>query len=431
MKKNYVLDTNVLLHDPNAINSFKDCNVIIPLTVLEEVDNFKRELTERGRNARQLSRQLDELRNRGRLSDGVTLDNGGSLRVLFPGGAVAFAESQKNDDIILNAAHGLKTKAEEPTILISKDINMRLKADAIGLDAEDYESGQIKSPEFHCGYIELEVDSQAFSQFEHEHRLPMAGDEMHPNLYIILEEQGNPGHQALGRYNEKAKCIVPLVPLPSQMHPIHPRNTEQRFAMDALMNDEIRLVTLTGKAGTGKTLLAVAAGFFKTVDEGTYTKLLVSRPTLPMGRDLGYLPGDLEEKLNPWMQPIQDALDLVRTGRKASGKSERDFQMFGEKISVEPLTYIRGRSIPNQFIIIDETQNLTPLEVKTIITRVGHDTKIILTGDIYQIDNPYVDILSNGLNAVAEKFRPHSVAAHVMLKTGVRSELAELAANIL
>jgi len=215
--------------------------------------------------------------------------------------------------------------------------------------------------------------------------------------------------------------------------PIVPRNREQRFAMDALLNDKIKLVTLSGKAGTGKTLLAIAAGYHQVMDTRYYKRLLVSRPIFPMGRDLGYLPGTIEEKLDPWMQPIHDALELIvhtRAGAPANKKGG-DLLASNPLIDVEPLTYIRGRSIPNQFMIVDESQNLTPLEVKTVITRVGHDTKIVLTGDLYQIDNPYVDSLSNGLSAVVDKFRREPLAAHMLLTEGVRSEIAEKAANLL
>ncbi|NCC52159.1 MAG: PhoH family protein [Spartobacteria bacterium] len=431
MKKNFILDTNVLLHDPNAYNQFADNNIIIPLTVIEEIDRFKKEVTERGRSARQVARTLEEQRAKGRLNDGVPLENGGTLRVMFPNAYDPLARNMPADDIILKSALELKDTRDEPCIIISKDINLRLKADALGLQAENYENGHVDPTQFYAGHQELLVDDELLALFEENGRIPVPdGIELSANQYIKLYEEENPSEHKLGRYDADAGRIVALIPVPQQMAPIMPRNDEQRFALDALLNDDIKLVTLVGKAGTGKTLLAVAAGVFKTIDERKYKKMLVSRPTFPMGKDLGYLPGDIEEKLNPWMQPIQDALELVRHGRGKDAKL-RDLFTDSEYIDVEPLTYIRGRSIPNQFLIIDEVQNLTPLEVKTVITRVGHGSKVVLTGDIYQIDNPYVDVLSNGLNAVAERFRPYSLGAHVMLMDGVRSKIAELAANVM
>jgi PhoH-like ATPase len=431
MKKTFILDTNVLLHDPNAYSQFGDNNVIIPLPVLEEIDRFKKELTELGRSARQVSRSLDELRKQGRLSDGIKLETGGTLRVYMPPKEDPFGRRIPVDDFILKTGFDLQQADPESVfVIISKDINLRLKSDALGVRAEDYENGHIDSSEFYAGYRVLDVDVAALEQFVNEGRIEPPEEGLLANQYVIMRDKADEGHVELGRYDSDADRIVSLILPTLQMTSIQPRNIEQKFAFDALMNDDVKLVTLSGKAGTGKTLLAVAVGVFKTLDDKKYKKLLVSRPTFPMGKDLGYLPGDIEEKLNPWMQPIQDALDLIRHGRSSESRRGRDY-LASDQVNVEPLTYIRGRSIPNQFIIIDESQNLTPLEVKTVITRVGHGTKIVLTGDIYQIDNPYVDVLSNGLNAVTERFREYPVAAHVMLKDGVRSKVAELAANVL
>jgi PhoH-like ATPase len=430
MRKNFVLDTNVLLHDPNAYNQFGENNIIIPLVVIEEIDRFKKELSERGRSARHVARTLDEQRRKGSLAKGVALDNGGHLRVMFPGSYDPFTRKLHADDLILKAALEIREQDNAPCILISKDINLRLKADALGLLAENYENGHIDPTQFYAGHFELFVENDMLDAFEEEGRVQPPEVELDSNQYVKLVDKNNPSNRKLGRYDSDARRIVQLIPVPQQMAPIMPRNDEQRFAVDALINDDIKLVSLVGKAGTGKTLLAVAAGVFKTIDERRFKKLLVSRPTFPMGKDLGYLPGDVEEKLNPWMQPIQDALELVRHGRGKDAKI-RDIFTDSDFIDVEPLTYIRGRSIPNQFLIIDEVQNLTPLEVKTVITRVGYGSKIVLTGDIYQIDNPYVDVVSNGLNAVAERFRPYPLAAHVMLMDGVRSKVAELAANVM
>lgn len=435
MTKNHVLDTNVLLHDPTAIECFEDNNVIIPLKVIEEIDQFKREVSERGRNARTVARMLDNLRNRGRLSEGISLDSGGTLRVVIPenGETLGYKDNISADDIIVKTALQIqKTEPQMPCILVSKDINLRLKADALGLEAEDYENGHVVLSEMRTGIVEIKVDSETISLFKQDRRIESPDDDLVSNQYIIMRDQEDEKHYVLGRYNEKTDRIQALIAPSEEMDPIRPRNIEQQFALDALLDDSIKLVTLVGKAGTGKTLLAVAAGVFKVMEEKIYKKMLVSRPTLPLGKDLGYLPGSLEEKLDPWMQPIHDALDLISHGkRNVSQKKGKGGNDLGDAIAIEPLSYIRGRSIPNQFMIVDEAQNLTPLEVKTVITRVGHDTKIVLTGDIYQIDNPYVDSMSNGMNAVVERFRGKSIASHVLLSRGVRSEVAELAANLL
>ena len=435
--QNFILDTNVLIHDPTAFNQFPEHHVIIPLKVLEEIDQFKRELSERGRNARTVSRSLDQLRKVGRLSDGVTLDHGGTIKVIFADEKDPFAMGLSADDLIIKLASDLqKANPDEKCTVVSKDINLRLKADALGLEAEDYEnSGQRNADEAYTGQAVLDADEEAISFFAKEGHAVVPGmEELAANQYVTLQNPNDPKQTMLGRYDLETHRVVKLLSIDNNA-PITPRNREQRFAMDALLNDKIKLITLSGKAGTGKTLLAIAAGHHQVIDTKKYKRLLVSRPIFPMGKDLGYLPGSVEEKLDPWMQPIHDALSLVvhnRTGNgNAQNKKGGDIIASNPLIDVEPLTYIRGRSIPNQFMIVDESQNLTPLEVKTVITRVGHDTKIILTGDLYQIDNPYVDSMSNGLNAVVERFRGESLAAHMLLTEGVRSDLAEKAANLL
>jgi PhoH-like ATPase len=435
--KNFVLDTNVLIHDPTSIYQFDEHAVIIPLKVLEEVDRFKKELSERGRNARTVSRMLDELRKKGRLSDGVALDNGGSIQVIFADKDDPFGMKMSADDLILKMAVDLKKRQPDvKCTVVSKDINLRLKADALGLEAEDYENGHHHEPdEMYSGQAVLDADSEAISFFAQEGHAVIPGmDDLVANQYVTLQNPNDPKQTMLGRYDAETHRVVKLLGIDNNA-PITPRNREQRFAMDALLNDKIKLVTLCGKAGTGKTLLAIAAGHHQVMDTKRYKRLLVSRPIFPMGKDLGYLPGSVEEKLEPWMQPIHDALALIvhsRTGNtNAQNRKGGDVIASNPLIDVEPLTYIRGRSIPNQYMIVDESQNLTPLEVKTVITRVGHDTKIILTGDLYQIDNPYVDSLSNGLSAVVEKFRGEELAAHMLFTEGVRSDLAEKAANLL
>lgn len=432
MKKNYLLDTNVLLHDPNAIHHFQDNHVVIPLKVIEEIDQFKKDPSELGRNARQVARQLDDLRARGRLAEGVELENQGTLRVSYPSDAdPLYGGKARADDQILALARELsELEPTHPCIVVTKDINLRLRADALDLSAEDYETDRVELSEVFTGHSDMYLERDRIETFKENKILPTDAD-LSPNQYVLLRDDGDENQSFLARYDAAERALVPLIRTPEDLHPITPRNKEQHYAMDALLNDQIKVVTVIGKAGTGKTLLAVAAGLYKTLDRKVYRRMLVCRPTIPMGKDIGYLPGTVDEKLNPWMQPIYDALDLLANGGRSGLKRTKEGFEETERLAVEPLTYIRGRSIANQFIIVDEAQNLTPLESKTILTRVGHGTKIVLTGDIYQIDNPYVDSMSNGLSTVVDKFRAHGIAAHVVLSKGVRSEVAEIAANVL
>jgi PhoH-like ATPase len=430
MKKNYILDTNVLLHDPTALQQFEDNNLILPLEVIEEIDTFKKDQSELGRNARQVARTLDGLRSLGKLNVGVPLPGGGTLRISIAG--EGYTPGRSADDQILKLAMYLRKPDEPPTIVVTKDINLRLKADALGLQAEDYETDRVDLSELFTGHSELEVPEAILEDFRHgglaappEHHL------LSPNQYVLLRNNADAAHTVLTRYDGEQKKLVPLIPAPEVIKLVQPRNKEQHYAMDALLNDNIKVITIIGKAGTGKTLLAVAAALYKTMYEKHYRRMLICRPTIPMGRDIGYLPGTVEEKLNPWMQPIFDALDFLANGRGGYKRSREGGLDESDRIAIEPLTYIRGRSIPNQFIVVDEAQNLTPLEAKTVLTRVGPGTKIVLTGDIYQIDNPYVDSMSNGLTSVVERFRPFNISAHIVLGKGVRSEVAELAANLL
>ena len=432
MKKTYILDTNVLLHDPNAIRHFEDNTVVIPISVIEEIDNFKRDLTELGRNARHVSRSLDELRGRGKLSEGVPIEPGGRVQVVMSGTLPRRPTPGYADREILELARELQQRLDgEPVIVVSKDINLRIKADGMGIPAEDYETDRVDINEIYLGYSELELTPDAMQAFAEKGLLPFVGAPRPPNEYLMLINTADPQHTMLARMDPEGMNIIALIPPPRELSALRPKNKEQYFAMDALLDERVKLVTIIGKAGTGKTLLAVAAGLFAALERKLYRKLLVSRPTMPMGKDIGYLPGTVEEKLNPWMQPIFDALDLIFSERKDGRKTTRELMENNDQVSVEALSFIRGRSIHHQFVIIDEAQNLTPLEVKTIITRAGHGTKIVLTGDIYQIDNPYVDSTSNGLSKAVNKFRAHGIAAHIGLQKGVRSELAELAANVL
>jgi PhoH-like ATPase len=437
-RKNFVLDTNVLLHDPRAMFSFADNHVVIPIYVLEEIDTFKKELSDRGRNAREVARQLDALRDKGRLSEGVKLAEGGLIRVAIGKRQLpdALRSSQVADNFILAVA--LEARDAEPsvrTFFITKDVNLRVRADALGLQSQDYDAENIDISELYPGVRDVEVSGSQIDAFYADGSISVDVTDLRPNEYLLLRSRETSGHTALGRWDGAQKKVVPIRKLREGVWGIRPRNKEQHFALDCLLNDDIKLVTLVGKAGTGKTLIAIAAGLQKVVEEEVFHKLLVSRPVYPLGRDIGFLPGDIEEKLNPWMQPIYDNVEFLlgfnsnRDGKK-EGRSYTEMIDLGY-IEIEPLTYIRGRSIPGQFMIVDEAQNLTPHEVKTIITRVGDGTKIVLTGDPYQIDNPYVDAANNGLTTVVERFKNEAIAGHVTLSKGERSALAELASNIL
>lgn len=440
MKKNYVLDTNVLLHDPHAIFKFEDNDVIIPIFVIEEVDLFKREGTERGRNARTISRLLDELREKagpeghGILAKGVPLEQGGMLRVALPklreSLSIALDPSKADHAILQTAIEVRDQSPERRTVFVSMDTNLRIRADSLGVDTENYESQRVQLERLDTGIVDLEVTGADIDRFFEQRELACS-QPLNPNVCVQLRDNANTSRSALGRLDATKNKIVPLrVPSEGVMG-IRPRNREQQFALDLLLDDNVKLVTLVGKAGTGKTLLALAAALKRTIEEGAYSRLLVSRPIIPLGRDLGFLPGSVDEKLNPWLQPIYDNLDLL-IGASSSKKGLSLNKLVEEGlIQVEPLTYIRGRSLPHQFLIVDEAQNLTPHEVKTIITRSGAGTKVVLTGDPYQIDNPYVDSASNGLTIATDRFKHQGVAGHIVLSKGERSELAELASNLL
>jgi PhoH-like ATPase len=436
--KNYILDTNVLLHDPNSLLSFVDNHVLIPIEVIEEIDRFKRESTDLGQNARSVSRMLDGFRGTGSLSEGVDLPNGGKLKIAFyknghsGNGDAAFNGNTVDNRILLLAASIQKTQPKNPTILVSKDINLRIKADALGLQAEDYETDRVFITDLYTGMMEMSVSSAKIAEFRAKSELTLAdGKKFFPNEYCTLLDESNTKKAALAKVDATGTKLVPIIDCRDGVWGIKPRNREQHFALDALLDDRIKLVTLMGKAGTGKTLLAMAAGLKRVVNDREFRRLVVARPTISMGKELGFLPGSLEEKLAPWMQPIHDALEMLSDLNMGHDHRRSGDLMRSGTIVVEALSYIRGRSIANQFMIIDEAQNLTPLEVKTIVTRVGSGTKIVFTGDPYQIDNPYVDSSSNGFNYVVSKFRDQAVSAHIELQKGERSELAELAANIL
>lgn len=434
-RRKIVLDTNVILFDAQAILKFKDTDLHIPISVIEEVDKFKRDPGENGRNARQFSRFVDILREKGSLASGVPVDNNSETYVFINTdmgfvGMPTSLELNKVDNRILNTAMALQKQYPRAKIeLITKDINLRIKADVFGIYAKDYEPDNASQEDLYEGYLELEVTPAQIDSFYKEKKLAPE-QKLYANQYVIMKDSTNPNHSAIGRFSAAEQAVVPLIFPNDGIWGIHARNVEQSFALDCLLNDEILFVSLVGKAGTGKTLMAIAAGLHKTLDEGRFQRLLVSRPIFPMGRDIGYLPGDIEQKLNPWMQPIFDNVEfLMGADKKAAGRAQELINQ--GMLNIEPLTYIRGRSIPKQYLIVDEAQNLTPHEIKTIVTRAGRGTKVVLTGDVYQIDNPYVDSANSGLTYAVDKFKGHPISGHVTLTKGERSELAELAANIL
>ncbi|WP_077211391.1 PhoH family protein [Bacillus dakarensis] len=442
MTKIYVLDTNVLLQDPYSIFSFEDNEVVIPAVVLEEVDSKKRYMDEIGRNARQVSRLIDGLRQTGKLHEKIPLENGGALRIelnhrSFHQLQDVFVE-KTNDNRILAVAKNLSLEEDSKNngrqvILVSKDALVRVKADAIGLYSEDFLSDRVvENDHIYTGILELFLSVDLLSRFYEKGELSLSEITNHPfypNQFLLMKDSLGSSSSAIGMVDHTGKRVKKLIFDHDHIWGIRPRNVQQTMAIELLLRKDLPLITLIGKAGTGKTLLALAAGLMQTEDYGAYKKLLVARPIVPVGKDIGFLPGEKEEKLRPWMQPIYDNLEYLFNAKKPG---ELDAILAGMgSIEVEALTYIRGRSIPDQFIIIDEAQNLTKHEIKTILTRVGEGSKIVLMGDPEQIDHPYLDAYNNGLTYVVEKFKDQPISGHVKLYKGERSGLAQLAADLL
>lgn len=431
-KKTFVLDTNVLIHDPEAILKFPRNHVVIPVTVLEELDKMKRLPSELGKNSRGALRFLDSLNKlgTGNLHSGVLLNNESTVRIqldIKKDYSAAFSLTV-NDNRIIMAAYLLFERGDR-VIFVSKDFAARIKAEAIGLQAQDYENLKYSYSALYKGIRKIEIDKHKIDLFYKDGFLPMPQPEgIFPNEYLILTSPES--SSAVGRYNLLKEQVEPLIKAPS-LWGIKPRNVEQRCAIDILLRDDIKLVTLIGQAGTGKTLLALACGLRKVFDDGVYNRILVSRPIMPLGRDIGYLPGTKEEKLFNWMQPIYDNLEFLCDSSSSDQNETMRWVMESKKLEMEAVTYIRGRSLPKMYIIVDEAQNLTPHEVKTIISRAGENTKVILTGDPTQIDNPYLDQDSNGLTYTVGKFSEHKLFGHIFLEKTERSELAALAADIL
>jgi PhoH-like ATPase len=433
MQKTYVLDTNVLLHDPDALLTFTGNQVVIPFAVIEEIDNQKKRQDEIGRNAREVSQKLDQLRNNGRLAEGVPLPNGGTLRIelnhqeIIP--APSGLDHSKYDNRILAVAFNLNHVQNGAVTLVTKDLNLRVKADVLGIPAEDY--GHV-SVDYRClyqGTDEYRVSRAEIEAFYRDGKISLNGNlNPLPHQFIVMKSFQNSSQSALARHFRNN--LHALSYGDSINFGIRARNKEQRFALEILSDDRIKIVTLIGRAGTGKTLLALAVGLEKVLEQNGYARLLVTRPVIPMGEDLGYLPGSKEEKLRPWMQPIYDNLELL-LGKGKEPYSTLVHLMDRGLLEMEALTYIRGRSIPNQYIICDEAQNLSPHMIKTLITRVGEDSKIVFTGDPEQIDHPYLDAGSNGLTTLIERLKSEEIAGHVALIKGERSKVAELGSSIL
>jgi PhoH-like ATPase len=448
--RTFIVDTNVLLYDPGALYVFAEHDVVIPMTVIEEVDRFKKDLNETGRNARTVSRFLDSLREKGSLREGVRLPGGGLLRVDFathgPDLPITWGPDT-NDNRILRTVLRMSRDLKGNVAFITRDTNMRLKCDALGVTAEDYQNARIDVDEQYTGLTTREVPAAMVDQLYQAGGVALeeleAPETLYPQQFVMLTALENPAQAAMARVDLKKGRLKLVGRHKEGVWGVFARNKEQLFALELLLDDSISLVTLNGMAGTGKTLLALAAGLKKTTDERLFRRLLVSRPIFPLGRDMGFLPGDVEQKLNPWMKPIFDNLEYIisanaergiqTTNGNRRGEAEPAYQTLIDQklLEVEPLTYIRGRSIPNQYLIVDEAQNLTPHEVKTVLTRAGDGTKVVLTGDPNQIDNPYVDAMSNGLTYTVERFKSSPIAGHVTLRKGERSQLAELAAQLL
>ncbi len=476
----YILDTNVLLHDPRALFTFSGAEVIIPLMVVEELEKFKRETSDRGKNSRECIRELDKLRQQGSLSDGIAMEGGGNVRIALAAQNIVIPPSFRQDvpdDQIILIAYALKL-AGKPVRFISKDLAARIKADVLGIESEDYLKGYIPRDEFYKGWYRMQVPSVQLKHETPEDLIEYSKEyQFLPNEYVLVEAQH-------ADYNNKVYCYdAAQKKFRTVVHPSIPwnlkaRNPQQLMALDALCNPAVEFVTLLGPAGTGKTFLALLAGLAQVVVQHQYKKMLVSRPVVPLGPDIGYLPGDIKEKLHSWMQPVYDNIEVIlyaaaaqehlekvkneetQDAQQLLQRSNRDKDYFDKKkrknhehdsnrshshrsftsvddlirmgrLSLEAITYMRGRSIPYQFILIDEVQNLSPHEVKTIVSRVGQGSKIILCGDPYQIDSPYLDFSSNGLVVATDKFKGQEVFSTVFLESSERGKLSELAGKLL
>jgi len=440
-KKSFLLDTSVYLTDANAIYSYGTNDVIVPLKVLEEIDKHKKRQDGVGANARKIIRIFDELRERGNLNRGVRIRKGKGIayaKTFQPEDLpISFAPTDPDNQIIGTALTEISNNNKRKVVVVSRDINMRVKCDAVGLNSEDYLTQQIvrERSELYTGFTTHLVDEQIIDRF-YEGKEDVVLDEpdgrFYINQFVMLVSSTNEKKTALARYEGHNLPLKKIINYRNGGWGVKARNKEQTFSLELLMDPRVSVVSLIGKAGSGKTLLAIAAGLEQVMEQGNnsnnqYKRVIVSRPIQPMGKDIGFLPGTLEEKMLPWLAPIQDNLQFLMGNDKAT----LDMYLENGTIEMEALTYIRGRSITNAYIVIDEAQNLTVHEMKTILTRVGEGTKIVLTGDIEQIDNVYVDETSNGLTHAIERMKEYSLTGHVTLQKGERSKVADLAAKAL
>ncbi len=426
--KTFVIDTNVLIHRSDAILSFRDNEIVLPLWVLEELDQLKTDRGERGRNARAAIRFLDEVSRNGDIQEGVKLENGSILRVALTHAAEVPADLKQDraDNKIILTAYQLKQQGRR-VFFVSKDINARVKASAVGVKAVDYEKQKFKISSLYEGCRDMTASAEQIEALNKAGRLEWS-EELHANEFLTLREKGQSSLH-LTQWRDQEKELIRVPSSLGTVQGVRPLNPRQRMAFHLLLDDSVPLVTMVGMAGTGKTLLALASGLRKVLGERVYGRVLIARPIIPMGKDLGYLPGAKDEKMSPWMQPLFDNLEYILSVQEQQGFKSVEQMMSSKVIEIEALTYIRGRSLPRQFIIIDEAQNLSPHEVKTIVSRAGEGTKVILTGDPYQIDSPYLDADSNGLTYLVETLKGSPLFGHITLDKTERSPLAELAAE--
>ncbi len=434
-KKTYVLDTSVYLTDSNCVNSFGNNDIVIPLKVLEEIDKHKKRQDSVGSQARSIIRKLDSLRDKGSLSKGVRIDKGMGIVRVSSYNPLCLPDDLDLDDsdnqIIATALSEQEIAPKSrKVVVVSRDINMRVKCDSLGLLTEDYYAEQVveNSEGLYTGRTEILVDEQIIDQFYSGEEIVLDQSDycLFPNQFIMLISNSNDKKTALARFINYNTPLQKIIKSSANVWRTNPRNKEQQFAFELLMDPNVPVVSLVGKAGSGKTLLALAAGLEQTFNtNGIYKKIVVTKPVEPVGKDIGFLPGTMEEKMMPWLAPIQDNLQFLMGDDKAT------LEMYMEKgqIEVEAMTFIRGRSISNAFIVIDEVQNMTQHEIKTILTRVGENTKIVLTGDIEQIDNVYIDATNNGLSYVVERLKNENITGHVTLLKGERSKVATIAAT--
>ena len=433
MKKFYILDTNVLIHDPMSFNKFEDNTVVIPIAVIEELDTFKSVADERGKAARIVSRKLDEMRKMGRLDAGVKMENGGTLIVdmdhasVLPKGLLA----QDMDDRILNTALWFNQKKHN-AVLVTKDTNLRLKAEAVGTRSEDYEAGKVNVDEIYPGIVTVEKSADFLDKFYKDKSAKNTDKDLVPNEFVVFRAKEDPKKSALGRVSQNDQSVIKILGPDSSPWGIRPLNKEQRCAMELLLDENVKLVTMIGAAGTGKTLMSLACGLQKSVEESVYRRLIICRPIVPVGKDIGFIPGTKEEKLSTWMGAIYDNLEFIMDKRHPDDALQKfEYLLQNGKIEVASVTHIRGRSLPKQYMIVDDAQNLTPHEIKTILSRAGEGTKVVVTGDPYQIDNPYLDIASNGLMYIVDRFKGQKLYGHLTFTKTERSELAGLVAELM